>query len=144
MLYSAKYIKKNSFKSSAREDATFHSTSISHTQIGGKLENILNILNIPKKAHSACSTSDSHVCMSDHWRRLQHTFQCFQTKTCHAARRMKSFRKGHVTCQMLSIKTTVFSFVLYKRYPVGTSNISIKRSGKYSSDFTQNFAGGKN
>ena len=82
--------------------------------------------------------------MSDHWRRLQHTFQCFQTKTCHAARRMKSFRKGHVTCQMLSIKTTVFSFVLYKRYPVGTSNISIKRSGKYSSDFTQNFAGGKN
>ena len=50
MLYSAKYIKKNSFKSSAREDATFHSTSISHTQIGGKLENILNILNIPKKS----------------------------------------------------------------------------------------------
>ena len=32
------------FKSSAREDATFHSTFISHTQIGGKLENILSKL----------------------------------------------------------------------------------------------------
>ena len=36
MLYSAKY-KKMGFKSSAREDATFHSTFISHTHIGGKL-----------------------------------------------------------------------------------------------------------
>ena len=43
MLYSAKY-KKTGFKSLAWEDATFHSTFISHTQIGGKLENILNKL----------------------------------------------------------------------------------------------------
>ena len=43
MLYSAKY-KKMVFKSLAQEDATFHSTFISHTQIGGKLEHILNKL----------------------------------------------------------------------------------------------------
>ena len=50
-LYLAKY-KKTGFKSSAWDDATFHSTFISHTQIGGKLENILNKL-------TACSTSDA-------------------------------------------------------------------------------------
>ena len=32
----------------------------------------------------------------------------------HAAGRMNAFRKGHVTCQMLSVKKTAFSFVLYK------------------------------
>ena len=42
-LYLAKY-KKTGFKSTAREDATFHSTFISHTQIGGKLENNLSKL----------------------------------------------------------------------------------------------------
>ena len=43
MLFSAKY-KKMVFKSLAQEDATFQSTSILHTQISGKLENILNKL----------------------------------------------------------------------------------------------------
>ena len=45
---------------------------------------------------------------SDHWRILQHTFHCFRTKTRHEAGRMKSFRKGHVMCQMccnLELKT---------------------------------------
>ena len=55
MLYSAKY-KKMGFKSSAQEDATFHNTFISHTQIGVKLENILNKL--LKKHTVACSASD--------------------------------------------------------------------------------------
>ena len=51
-LYSAKYIKKKKgFKSSAQEDATFHSTFISHTQIGGKLENILSKLLKKRTVH---------------------------------------------------------------------------------------------
>ena len=65
MLYSAKY-KKTGFKSSAQEDATFHSTFILHTQIGGKLETILNKL--PKK-HTVHVLRQIHVCTSDHWRR---------------------------------------------------------------------------
>ena len=55
MLYSAKY-KKMGFKSSAWEDATFHSTFISHTKISRKLENILNKL--LKKHTVTCFTSD--------------------------------------------------------------------------------------
>ena len=39
------------FKSLAREDATFHSTFISHTQIGGKLENNLNKLLKKRTVH---------------------------------------------------------------------------------------------
>ena len=46
----AKY-KKTGFKSSAREDATFHSTFISHTQISGKLENNLNKLMKKRTVH---------------------------------------------------------------------------------------------
>ena len=111
------------FKSSAREDATFHSTFISHTQIGGKLENILNKL--PKK----CTVHVLHqiyVCTSDHWRRLQHIFRCFRTKTRHAAGRMKPFRKGHVMCRILSIKWDCFliCFVQNIRYIVGTSDVT--------------------
>ena len=44
-LYLAKYIKKKWVSNLlAQECATFHSTFISHTEIGGKLENILNKL----------------------------------------------------------------------------------------------------
>ena len=61
MLYSAKY-KKTGFKSSARKDATFHSTFISHTKIGGKLEDILNKLLKKRTVHVlhqiAAPTSD--------------------------------------------------------------------------------------
>ena len=111
-LYSAKYKKKTGFKSLVRENATFHSTFISHTQIGGKLENILNKLLKKRTVHVLHQIA---VPTSDHWRRLQHNFRCFRTKTHHAVGRMKSFRKGHVTCRMLSIKKeTAFSFVLYK------------------------------
>ena len=39
------------FKSSVREDATFHSTFILHTQIGGKLENNLNKLLKKRTVH---------------------------------------------------------------------------------------------
>ena len=63
---------------------------------------------------------------SDHWRILQHTFWCFWTKSRHVAGRMKSFRKGHVTCWMLSIKRDCFlvCFVQNIIYLVGTSDIA--------------------
>ena len=110
-LYSTKY-KKTGFKSSAREDATFHSTYILHIQIGGKLENNLNKLLKKRAVHVLRQTT---VLTSHHWRRLQHTFQCFRTKTHHAAEKMKALGKGHVTFRMLSIKKeTAFSFVWYK------------------------------
>ena len=106
-LYSAKY-KKTGFKSTAQEGATFHSTFISHTQIGGKLEN-----------------NQTTVLTSDHWRRLQHTFRCFQTKTCHAAEKMEALRKGHVMFWMLSIKKRLLSrFVQNISYFVGMSDIT--------------------
>ena len=110
-LYSAKY-KKTGFKSSAREDAIFHSTFISLTQISGKLENNLNKLQKKRTVHVLHQTT---VPMSHHWRRLQHTFRCFRTKTCHAAGKMNALGKSHVTFRMLSIKKeTAFSFVLNK------------------------------
>ena len=74
-LYSAKYIKKTGFKSLVQEDATFHCTFILFTQIGGKLETILNKL--PKK-HTVHVLHQICVCTSDHWRILQHTFQCLR------------------------------------------------------------------
>ena len=49
-LYLTKY-KKIGFKSSVWEDATFHSTFISHTQIGRKFENNLNKLLKKRTAH---------------------------------------------------------------------------------------------
>ena len=44
------------FKSSAREDATFHSTFISHTQIGGNLK--IFSINSWKSTQCICSKSD--------------------------------------------------------------------------------------
>ena len=133
------------FKSSAREDATFHSTFILHTQIGGKLENILNKLPKKRTVHALHQTT---VHTLDHWRRLQHTFRCFRTKTRHAARRMKSFRIGHVTCRMLSIKKRLLSPLFCTKYLISCRDVrcynDIKRSGKYSSDFVQNFAKNNN
>ena len=48
------------------------------------------------------------------------------SKQRHAAGRMKSFRKGHVTCRMLSIKRDCFlvCFVQNIRYLVGTSDVT--------------------
>ena len=111
-LYLAKY-KKTGLKSSAREDAIFHSTFISLTQIGGKLENNLNKLLKKRTVHVLHQTT---VPTSDHWRRLQHTFRCFQTKTRHAAWRMNAFRKGHVTCRMLSIQKRLLSHLFCTKY----------------------------
>ena len=111
-LYSAKY-KKTGFKSSAREDTTFHSTFILHTQIGGKLENNLNKLLKKRTVHVLHQTT---VPMSDHWRRLQHTFRCFWTKTRHAAGTMKALRKGHMTFQMLAIKKRLLSCLFCTKY----------------------------
>ena len=119
-LYSAKY-KKTDFKSSTREDATFHSTFISHTQISWKLENILNKLLKKLTVHVLHHTA---VTTSDHWKRLQHTFRCFWTKTRHAAGAMKLLRKGHMTCRMLLKNGIAFWFVLWKILLVGTSDIT--------------------
>ena len=57
MLYSAKY-KKTGFKFSAQEDATFHSTFISQTQISRKLENNLDKL---LKKHTVHVLHQIHV-----------------------------------------------------------------------------------
>ena len=51
------------FKSSVLEDAIFHSTFISHTQIGGELENNLNKLLKKRTVHVLHQTT---VPMSDH------------------------------------------------------------------------------
>ena len=114
---------------------------ISHTQIGRKLENILNKLLKKRTVYVLYQTT---VPTSHHWRRLQHTFRCFRTKTCHAARRIKSFRKGHVTCRMLSIKKRLLSPLFCTKYLISCRDVrcynTIIRLGKYSSDFVQNFA----
>ena len=51
------------FKSLAREDGTFHSTLILHTQIRGKLENVLNKL---LKKHTVHVLHQIAVPTSDH------------------------------------------------------------------------------
>ena len=106
-------IKKTGFKSSAREDATFHSTFISHTQISRKPENNLNKLLKKCTVHVLHQTT---VPTSDHWRRLQHTFQHFRTKARHAAGKMKALRKGHVMFRMLSIKKRLLSRLFCTKY----------------------------
>ena len=110
-LYSAKY-KKMGFKSSAQEDAAFHSILISHTQIGGKLENNLNKLLKKRTVHVLHQTT---VPMSHHWRRLQRTFRCFRTKTRYAAGKIKALgERSHDIPDVVDKKETAFSFVLYK------------------------------
>ena len=54
------------------------------------------------------------------------TSWCFQTKTRHAAGRMKAFRKSHMTCWMLSIKKRLLSHLFVKniRYLVGMSDVT--------------------
>ena len=51
---------------------------------------------------------------------------CFRTKTRHAARRMKAFRKCHMMCWMLLMKKRLLSrlFVQNIRYLVGTSDVT--------------------
>ena len=128
------------FKSLAREDATFHSTLFCTPK---QVENF-KIFSINSWKSAQCNVLQHAVPTLDHWRRVQHTFQCFWTKTCHVARRMKSFRKGHVTCQMLSIKKRLLSSLFCTKYSISCRDVrcynNIKWSGKYSSDFVQNFA----
>ena len=149
-----KYFKKKNWNVVALAQLTKYSRDILHTQIGKKLENILNEL-LKKLAVYVLHQID--VPMSDYWRILQHTFQCFWTKKNEAGR-MNSFRKGHMTCRMLSIKRDCFlvCFVQNITYLVGMSDVTtisndqgnilqnrcynnIKQSGKYSTDFMQNF-----
>ena len=98
-----------------------------HTQICWKLENILNKL-LKKRTLHALHQID--VSTSDHWRILQHTFQCM-------AGAMKSLRKGNVTCRMLSKNEMAFWFVLKKKKKLDVfQNIryynNVKQLGKYS------------
>ena len=141
-LYSAKY--KKQVSNLRREDAIFHSTFISHTQIGGKLENNLNKHLKKRTVHVLRQTT---VPTSHHWRRLQHTFRCFRTKTRHVAGKMNALGKGHVAFRMLSIKKRLLSRLFCTKYWIACRDVryynNIKRSGKYSSDFVQNFAGKK-
>ena len=125
MLYSAKYIKKTGFKSSAREDVTFHSTFISHTQIGGKLENNLNKL--LKKAHSACSTSDSCMYVEPQKETTTH-LSMFPNKDTPCGRENEGTQeRSHDIPNVVVKKRDCFlvCFVQNIRYLVGTSDITI-------------------
>ena len=86
---------------------------------------------------------------SDHWRRLQHTFRCFRTKTPCGQENEGTQKRSHDVPDVVDKKETAFSFVLYKILDilyfgrdVGYYS-NIKQSWKYSSDFVQNFAGKK-
>ena len=136
MLYSAKY--KNRFQISALEDATFHSTFISHTQIGGKLE--INLSKLLKKR-------TVHVLTSDHCtyvRPLKETtthLSVFLNKDMPCSRENKALRKGHVTFRMLFIKKRLLSCLFCSKYQISCRDVgyynNIKQSGRYSSDFVQ-------
>ena len=101
-LYSAKY-KKKGFKSTAREDATFHSTFISHTQIGGKLENNLSKLLKKRTIHVLHQTT-------------VYVGPLKKTTTHLSAEKMEALRKGHVTFRMLSIKKRLLSRLFCTKY----------------------------
>ena len=121
MLYSAKY-KKTGFKSSAQEDATFHSTFISHTQIGGKLKNNLNNLLKKCTVHVLRQTT---VPTSHHWRRLQHTFWCFRTKTPCGQENEATQEKSCDVQDVVNKKDCfLLCFVQNIWYLVGTSDIT--------------------
>ena len=111
MLYSAKYKKKTGFKSSVQEDAIFHSTFISLTQIGGKLKNNLNKL---LKKCSACSTSDS--CM--YVRPLKETtthLLMFPNKDTPCGWENEGIQeRSRNVPDVVDKKEIAFSFVLYK------------------------------
>ena len=95
------------FKSSAWDDATFHSTFISHTQIGGKLENILNKL-------TACSTSDCCTYVRPLKETTTH-LSMFPNKDtpCGQENEVIQERSRDVP-DVVDKKETAFSFVLYK------------------------------
>ena len=113
-LYSAKY-KETGFKSSAWEDATFHSTFISHTQIGGKLENNLNKL---LKKHTyrniACSTSDHCTDVAPLKETTTHLLM-FPNKDTPCGQENECTReRSRDVPDVVNKKETAFSFVLYK------------------------------
>ena len=139
MLYSAKY-KKTGFKSSAREVATFHSTFISHTQIGRKLENNLNKLLKKCTVHVLHQTT---VPTLDHWRRLLHTFWCFWTKMP-CGQENEATQEKSCDVQDVVNKKRLLSPLFCTKYLISCRDVgyynNIKWSGKYSSDFVQKFA----
>ena len=109
MPYSAKY-KETGFKSSAREDATLDSTFISHTQIGGKLENILN--KFLKKRTDL--TSDSWMYIRPLKETTTHLLM-FPNKDTPCGRENEVIQeRSHDVPDVVDKKETAFSFVLYK------------------------------
>ena len=108
MLYSAKY-KKMGFKSSAWEDATFHSTFILHTKFGGKLENILNKL--LKKHTVTCFTSD----WCTYVRPLTTHLLMFPNKDMPCGRENEVIQeRSRAVPDVVNKKETAFSLYLYK------------------------------
>ena len=113
-LYSTKY-KKTYFKSSAWEDATFHSTFISHTQIGGKLENNLNKLLKKRTVHILHQTtvpmfSDA---TSVQWSTTH--LSVFPDKDTPCGWENEGTReRSRDVPDVVDKKETAFSFVLYK------------------------------
>ena len=98
------------FKSSAWEDATFHSTFISHTQIGRKLENNFNKL---LKKHTV------HVLHQTTVGPLKETtthLSVFPNKDTPCGRENEGTRgeRSRDVPDVVDKKETAFSFVLYK------------------------------
>ena len=112
-LYSAKY-KKTGFKSTAREDATFHSTFISHTQIGGKLEDNLRKLLKKHTIHVLHQTTVLRRTTEEDYNTP------FGVSEQRHAMRLKKWRhsvtqeRSRDVPDVVDKKETAFSFVLYK------------------------------
>ena len=118
-----KYIKKMGFKSLVWKDVTFHSTFISHTQISGKLENILNKL---LKKHSACSTSDSCMYIGPLKETTTH-LSMFLNKDTPCGRENEGIQeRSHDVLDVVDKKRdcVLVCFVQNIRYLVGTSDVT--------------------
>ena len=110
MLYSAKY-KKMGFKSLVQEDATFHSTFISHTQIGRKLENNLNKL---LKKHTVHVLHQTGTYVGPLKKTATHLL-IFPNKDTPCGRENEGTQeRSREVPDVVDKKTTAFSFVLYK------------------------------
>ena len=124
-----------------RENVTFHGTFISHTQIGWKLENILNKLLEKHTVHILHQTFYMYYV-----RPLKNTtihLSMFLNKDTPCSRGNEVIQKKSRDMLDVVKKRDCFLVCFVKildiLYNVSYCN-NIKRSGKYSSDFVQNFA----
>ena len=113
MLYSTKY-KKTGFKSSAWEDAIFHSTFISHTQIGGRLENNLNELLKKCTVHVLHQTTVDCTDVAPLKETTTH-LSVFANKDTPCGRNNEgTWERSRDVPDVVDKKETAFLFVLYK------------------------------